>query len=353
MITSPTIVILFIVAIATAGRVETQGSPDPRCTTAHELVLETGVVIPNGFSVVLTYHLGPFADNHLISFYSVDTSSGSIAKWSSAYPIDAIIVKGGASGAYIYTFGPPALGNDSMMRTTWSGQHRGAIEKIRVCFGYTARIRPNYVDAWYGATYAWRVVTHDPTCVTGVSGVPITTALPVGFVHTAVPDGYRLSGTFDIYNPDYTRSATVTSVTATLGWVDIGVSCTGERITPHSSVVCTFASADAALAENLVSALNVTVAVEPASGISPASLLIPVSWTRAPSGTELAVEVSPGNNPSNVVMSVVYDVDDDRDESLLVTNTLTGLGNHVVTYVIAADLEGFVQVETSICVIIL
>lgn len=131
--------VLLFIAIATSvltERIETLTAGEPECITVHALETEVGDEIPNGFSPVLTFHLGPVADENRVTFYSVDVSGGSIAKWDSTFPIDSIIVKGGTGGAYVYRYPTPVKRDDAMMRTTWTGRRRAAIESIHICFQY-------------------------------------------------------------------------------------------------------------------------------------------------------------------------------------------------------------------------
>ncbi len=173
-----------------------------------------GGVIANG-----TYPVGTYGSITISNFAPANPPTAGSFDWSSTFGIDAVLVKTGVAGKYLYLYDPPppeSMGDTGLMTPT--GQGNG-FSHISFCYDYELAVSKTALT-WYTRTWQWDIFKSvNPDFWALFKGDTGTSSWMVGVTKTGYVDsGWKVNGTITIVNPA-PMAATITAVTDVISGV--------------------------------------------------------------------------------------------------------------------------------------
>jgi len=188
-----------------------------------------------------------FGETHSFTITVTENASQDGVDWTSQFPIDAVIVKGGPN-ANVYLYAPPSNGDrDLVTPTNENNDTPYGLSHVDFCFGNDPNADVTVektAQASYTERHSWSISkSASPRGIDMFTGDSADATYTVGVIETVSEDSFLVTGSITITNNGF-LNATISSVSDLLSDATAGTvtcpSATPFVLAPFSSVTCTY-----------------------------------------------------------------------------------------------------------------
>lgn len=156
--------------------------------------------------------------------YTTNDANTGIATWSSTFPIDAVVMKGGNQGANLYSYDGATSGGGEYTPDNTGNAEPAAISHLNFCwYGRFAAA----VDgaASYTRDYDWSIAKSATAPASVTRGAPLTVSYTVAMSRAYIDSDFAIAGAVTVANTGYGAAGSVDGVAVDVGGVAADVSC--------------------------------------------------------------------------------------------------------------------------------
>ncbi len=162
--------------------------------------------------------------------YTTNSSNTGITSWSSAFPIDAVVMKGGSQGSQVYYYSGATDGQPVTLFTPDNSNEQPAeISHLNFCWygrvGVTLSGTPSYTR-----THAWSITKNASAPASVTTGSPVVVSYTVAVDETSVDSDWAIAGAVTLTNSGYAAAGTVSGVSVDVGGTAATVSCWNSQL---------------------------------------------------------------------------------------------------------------------------
>lgn len=157
--------------------------------------------------------------------YTTNSSNTGIASWTSTFPIDAVVMKGGSQGAQVYYYSGATDGQPVTLFTPDNSNDQPAgISHLNFCWygrvDATLSGTPSYTR-----THEWSITKSATAPASVTTGSPVNVSYTVSVDETSVDSDWAVAGAVTLTNSGYNAAGTVSGVSVDVGGTAATVSC--------------------------------------------------------------------------------------------------------------------------------
>jgi len=206
--------------------------------------------------------------------YTTNADNSGIESWSSTFPIDGVIMKGGQQGAQLYSYDGATSGGSEFTPINEGSGTPANISHLNFC--WYGRFTPSVNgSASYTRDYDWSIDKSATAPASVTKGSPLVVSYTVAMSRSYTDSDFAIGGTVSVLNTGYGASGAVDGVSVDVDGVAASVSCPVSfpaTLANGASLECTYS---AALPDNSTRTVTATVA---ASGL----------WRNSSASTDVA-----------------------------------------------------------------
>lgn len=244
--------------------------------------------------------------------YTTNGDNTGIASWSSTFPIDGVIMKGGQQGSNLYVYTGATSGAGEFTAINEGSGTPANISHLNFC--WYGRFSPSVNGAaTFTRDYAWSIVKSATAPASVPTGTTLTVSYAVAMSRTGDDADFAIGGTVTVANTGYGAAGTVDGVTVDVGGVAATVSCPATFPTTLANGASLDCSYSAALPTNATRTVTATVNASglwrPSSATTEVSFGAPtteIDETATVSDTRVPAGFDDVNGPTTIEYSLTF-----------------------------------------------
>lgn len=156
--------------------------------------------------------------------YTTNADNTGIESWTSTFPIDGVIMKGGQQGANLYAYEGATFGGSEYTPINEGSGSPANISHLNFC--WYGRFTPSVNGAAsYTRDYDWSIDKSASAPASVAKGAPLVVSYTVAMSRSYTDSDFAISGTVSVLNTGYGTSGAVDGVSVDVGGVAATVSC--------------------------------------------------------------------------------------------------------------------------------
>lgn len=162
--------------------------------------------------------------------YTTNSSNTGIASWTSTFPIDAVVMKGGSQGSQVYYYAGATDGQPVTLYTPDNANDQPAtISHLNFC--WYGRVSVALAgDASYTRTHSWSISKTAMAPASVTTGSPVVVTYTVSVDETSVDSDWAIGGVVTLTNSGYNAAGTVSGVSIDVGGTAATVTCSTPQL---------------------------------------------------------------------------------------------------------------------------
>ncbi|MHB0964515.1 MAG: hypothetical protein ACYC5V_15050 [Gemmatimonadaceae bacterium] len=162
--------------------------------------------------------------------YTTNSSNTGIASWTSTFPIDAVVMKGGSQGAQVYFYSGATDGQPVTLFTPDNSNELPA-EISHLNFCWYGRVGVSLAgDASYTRTHNWSIAKSASAPASVTTGSPIVVSYTVSVDESSIDSDWAIAGAVRLTNSGYAAAGTVSGVSVDVGGTAATVTCWNSQL---------------------------------------------------------------------------------------------------------------------------
>ncbi len=166
--------------------------------------------------------------------YTTNSDNTGITSWTSTFPIDAVVMKGGSAGSQVYYYTGATDGQPVTLLTPDNSNDLPAnISHLNFCWYGRVGVALTG-EASYTRTHSWSISKTASAPASVVTGSPVVVAYTVSVDETSVDSDWTIGGVVSLTNSGYNAAGTVSGVGVDVGGTAATVTCWDSQLSEVS-----------------------------------------------------------------------------------------------------------------------